>query len=151
MDAPVSDALEIDEAAWPIVVWKFREIAESPAAHVYLTRATTQAGRDAPHAHLIDVRGLDCPTPEQRRRLIEFVNRHRDHLQKAEAIAVVAEPPAFRFALSTLVLALPWLPPSAVHSRIGLAEAWAQRRLATREQRRLSTIPARSRDSRRGL
>jgi hypothetical protein len=116
--------LEIDDSAWPIVVarWQGRPSDASLAAS--LARMDGWLARGERFGLLIDSRGGEGFTPEQRTLLVKHMKRNVERTEKYLVQAVVADNLISRTLYWGVQLLFPSPFPSKVFGNIDAARTW---------------------------
>jgi hypothetical protein len=126
-------SVRFDRSRWPIVVVELTGKPSDANVDEYLRGLTALLQDDVRGVVIVDMSRAEPSSPEQRKRIGEWMRTHRARLEKhGMGAAFVITSAVFRFVLSSIFLIQRPPMPYTVESRLEDAIAWAQKQLGTR-------------------
>jgi len=127
-------AVRFDRSRWPIVVAELEGKPTDDDVEAYLRGLATLLQEDARGVLVIDMTRADTATPEQRRRVGEWMRANRSQMAaRGLGAAFVIPSGLHRFVLSSVFLIQRPPLPYTVVSTLAEALAWARARLIGRK------------------
>jgi hypothetical protein len=117
--------IEIDESEWPVVVVRWRGRPSDASLVAGLARMDGWLARGERFAMIVDTRGGEGLTPEQRRMLLAHMKRNVELNTKSLVQAFVANDLLSRSLYWGVQLLMPSPFPSKVFRELDAARAWA--------------------------
>jgi hypothetical protein len=123
---------QFDRSRWPVVVVALNGKPADPDVEQYLAELDQLLREDERGVLVVDTSRAELPTPEQRRRIGEWMRAHKAALAARGLGCVFVLPSGlFRFVLSSIFLIQRPPMPYAVVATLDEALAWARAQIRT--------------------
>lgn len=133
--------MEVDESEWPLLVVRWRGRATDADLDAFFLALDGWLARDEVFGLLLDSRGAEGVSSEQRHRIIAEIKRTAPLLERNLIQAVVFDNAIQRALYFAVAWAFPMPFPSKSFGEVDSARVWLQLQIKHREQSQRPTLP----------